>query len=131
MHNNEDELCLICWLPTYENKNIEILPAFSHIKPRCNCKPKLHLECIDKWVNKTSSCPVCRTKLYINIYTYDNLNFNNFCIVCQTFINDYIHIIHYFSIANLFFLFLFNTYYISIYIYNKNIIQHITDYDYV
>ena len=42
--------CLIC-LDCFEESN------FTNCK---NCKKKFHIECIDKWIYKSNTCPHCR-----------------------------------------------------------------------
>lgn len=50
----ETENCLICM----ENYNYG---QFKRLLP--NCKHCFHKKCIDKWLKKKSSCPVCRDEL--------------------------------------------------------------------
>ena len=46
--------CLICMEDYKENEYKRILPKCNHI---------YHKKCIDKWLKKNATCPVCRTKL--------------------------------------------------------------------
>jgi hypothetical protein len=39
------------------------LSDFPHINITCKCKPIIHKLCIDDWISKSSSCPICRTKI--------------------------------------------------------------------
>ena len=65
--NNEKESCCICLSP----RNIE--------KYTCpNCKKKFHLICIIKWLNESSSCPMCRTPIKSIKFTDKIYRFNNF-----------------------------------------------------
>jgi hypothetical protein len=55
--SNDDLLktsCLICMEDYKENEYKRIIP---------NCNHVYHKKCIDKWLKKTATCPVCRTKL--------------------------------------------------------------------
>jgi hypothetical protein len=48
------EQCFICMDNYNENQFKRILP---------NCKHYFHKKCIDKWIKKNSSCPICRDQL--------------------------------------------------------------------
>lgn len=109
---NEDDICLICWLPGEQQNQIKLLSEFSHIKPKCKCKPKLHPHCINEWIMKTPSCPICRTKMNIIIFTPDNTNvFINCYIVCVSYTVNFLRILCYASFINLFCLIFYNFYY--------------------
>jgi hypothetical protein len=111
----EDDLCLICWLPAEEKNQIKILSEFSHIKPKCKCKPKLHSECINEWIIKTPSCPICRTKMNIIIFTDDNKNVVINCyIVCVSYTVYFLRVLCYTSLINLLCLLFYNVYCIYI-----------------
>ena len=65
----EDEtnkLCLICLLPSKEHNVIQKMKEFSDIYSVCNCDPSFHYDCLEDWMNRTSSCPICRTKITLN-----------------------------------------------------------------
>lgn len=53
---NEKLTCNICLLDINYNDIIRIL----------NCEHFYHANCIDKWFEKKSSCPLCRNNLYEN-----------------------------------------------------------------
>lgn len=61
------ECCLICWLPEEENNQINKLSEYTYIIKICKCDPKIHVECINKWVNLCQTCPICRTKLQVTV----------------------------------------------------------------
>lgn len=46
--------CPICLAEFGEGEKVRVLP---------NCNHRFHMECIDKWLNSHSSCPVCRHSL--------------------------------------------------------------------
>ncbi|XP_065875086.1 RING-H2 finger protein ATL40-like [Euphorbia lathyris] len=51
---DESELeCAVCLCGLEEEEMARILP---------NCKHIFHAECVDKWLNSHSNCPVCRTE---------------------------------------------------------------------
>jgi len=112
---DEDDLCIICWLPQEEQNEIKLLSEFSHIKPNCKCKPKLHSTCINDWIKKTPTCPICRTNMNIIIFTsnYDNFLINCY-IICISYTVQLLKIISYASFINLLCILFYNIY--SIYI---------------
>ena len=69
--NIEEDLCLICWQPTEKNNIIKKLSYFSDVSISCKCSPYIHQLCLNNWINKNNSCPICRTKIY-NYYHLDN-----------------------------------------------------------
>ena len=88
-HNNDE--CFICFMPYEQNNPIKMLSEFSHISLKCKCNTNIHLLCLNNWIYKTHSCPICRTtcislqeinliKSYltsiINIYVFIILIFN-------------------------------------------------------
>ena len=111
---DEDELCLICWLPEYEKNRIKLLSEFSHIKPNCKCKPKIHLLCINEWIAKSQSCPICRIKMDI-IFTNNIQNvLINYYIICVSYTVHFLKIVCYASFINLICILFYNTYFIYI-----------------
>ena len=64
-NNDEDYVCLICWMPSETNNSITILSEFSHIITLCKCKSKFHSDCLNIWIAKSHSCPICRKKIRI------------------------------------------------------------------
>lgn len=67
--NNVDDTmnqCLICWLPSQDNSCIITMKSFRYINTMCTCNPKIHNSCLEEWINKTSSCPICRKPLTVN-----------------------------------------------------------------
>ncbi|OAY78423.1 RING-H2 finger protein ATL39-like [Ananas comosus] len=53
-HSREDAQCSIC-LGEYEDKQVlRVMPA---------CHHNFHLSCIDVWLEKQSTCPICRLPL--------------------------------------------------------------------
>jgi len=80
-----NKLCLICWLPSNKNETIQNMKTISHIVVICDCNPIFHKKCLDIWINKTSSCPICRKKITIT----------SEIIITETTINKHIDILTY------------------------------------
>ena len=61
-HNNYE--CFICFMPHEKNNPIKMLSEFSHIiqKCKCKCNARIHLLCLNNWIQQKQSCPICRTK---------------------------------------------------------------------
>ena len=62
---------------------------FSHIISICDCNPQIHLTCINNWLSKSSSCPICRKN--INIVVYNSIKTN--------YIKSFTWIIVFFNLA--------------------------------
>jgi len=94
-HDNYEIDCFICFMPYEQNNPIKMLSDFSHIIQKCKCNAKIHLLCLNNWIQKTQSCPICRTKctslqksnlrkyyVIINIYLFIILTYNIFvCLI--------------------------------------------------
>jgi hypothetical protein len=66
--------CLICWVYSIDNNPIQTMQSISNIVTICKCNPLFHYKCIKDWVNRTSSCPICRKKITFNSTTITNNN---------------------------------------------------------
>ena len=113
------DICLICWMSYEDNNKLKILSDFSHITTKCNCKSKIHFICLNIWIKKTPSCPICRTKIKINIFNSEHKNiFVNYYIEYKIYI---LKILCFVSFINLLFITFYNIY--SIYYFSKIIIM--------
>ena len=109
----DTDVCLICWLPSTNTNKINNLSNFSHIITNCSCKPKIHSLCLNHWIKTTPSCPICRTKIKINIFKSNNKNILINCYtVCIGYTVYIIKTICYVSFFNLICVILYNTYYL-------------------
>jgi len=82
--NIEEDLCLICWQPTEKNNIIKKLSDFSDVSISCKCSPYIHQLCINNWISKNNSCPICRTKIYnYNLNTFNTFNTFNTLTKCK------------------------------------------------
>ena len=98
----EKDICLICWLPSETNNVIKRLSDFSHINITCKCKPMLHQLCINDWISKNPSCPICRTPI-----VYSNQAYYHKFIKYNTYL---IKIIFYMNLLYFIYVFLYNIY---------------------
>jgi hypothetical protein len=112
-NNNEDiiddDICLICWMPSETNNSIMILSDFSHIVMLCKCKSKFHSDCLNIWIAKSHSCPICRKKIKIK-----NINRRNKYLREKW--ETVIRILYYFISFNVCYIFWYNIFwFISLY----------------
>jgi hypothetical protein len=113
----EDETnkqCLICWLPSNENDIIKKIKDFSDIYSVCNCNPAFHYNCLEDWINRNSSCPICRTKITINkqIPANNYLKAITYFVFCFNLSINMLRVATVISIINLFLLCGYNCYFI-------------------
>lgn len=109
---DETDMCVICWMPSTKYNKINILSDFSHITTKCNCKPKIHYLCLNNWINRTSSCPICRTPIINHlIYSFKQNTFIEYYITISSQYSLYfLTIICYTSFINLICVLLYNMY---------------------
>lgn len=50
MLNSEDKLCSICMCDYDEGEELLML----------DCSHRYHIECISKWLEKKTTCPICK-----------------------------------------------------------------------
>ena len=67
------------------NNTVQNMKTISHIVVICDCNPIFHKKCLDIWINKTSSCPICRKKITIT----------SEIIITETTINKHIDMLTY------------------------------------
>lgn len=106
----EKDCCLICWTHSEKNNQIKLLSDFSHINVICKCKPKIHKTCLDIWINKNRSCPICRRKINVRLLKSENSLFINGYIYCLEYTVRGLRMLCYVSFVNLIFLFFYNIY---------------------
>ena len=91
-------------MPQEKNNPIKMLSEFSHIIQKCKCNARIHLLCLNNWIQQKQSCPICRTKCIcletpnlrkyyyyiaciINIYVFIILTYNILlCIIISKYI---------------------------------------------
>ena len=117
---NGDIQCLICLSESKKNDVIKKMKEFSNLYIICDCNPTFHYTCLENWVERTSSCPICRKKIIIN--EPDNI----ISLVVNPIVNPITHFIFYcdFNIfilriisivlmINLFLFFIYNFYFMN------------------
>ena len=62
---NEKNVCFICYEINNANEYepVKLNSQTDYIK-NCNCNGWIHKKCLNKWYNKSRSCPICR--IYVN-----------------------------------------------------------------
>ena len=117
---NGDIQCLICLSESKKNDVIKKMKEFSNLYIICDCNPTFHYTCLENWVERTSSCPICRKKIRINKHN------NDINQVVNPIINPIAHFIFYcdFNIfmlriitivltINIFLFFIYNCYFMN------------------
>ena len=102
-HNNKEDICLICWLPGNEQDEINILTNFNHIVTKCKCKHIFHKSCIDKWIKKSPTCPICRTRINVVFVSNGITTVVNCCIKCITYVVITLQFLCYISFCIIFY----------------------------
>ena len=113
--------CLICWVYSIDNNPIINMQSISGIITICKCNPLFHYNCIIDWVNRTSSCPICRKKITFNSTTITNNNSVNIVNI----VNIATNIIRFTTIVSFVNIVLLFIYYVYLHFYIKQ-----EDYDY-
>ncbi len=111
--NKNIDICLICWLPEDKHNKIYQITDFSHITTKCKCKPKIHRLCIDEWLNKSPTCPICRTNMNFNSFSINNINRKKylFIIECISYTSCLLQIIYCGFILQICYIFLYDSYF--------------------
>ena len=121
---NGDIQCLICLSESKKNDVIKKMKEFSNLYIICDCNPTFHYTCLENWVERTSSCPICRKKIRINKHN------NDINPVVNPIVNPIAHFIFYcdFNIfmlriitlvltINIFLFFIYNCYFMNYMLY--------------
>jgi hypothetical protein len=58
-----EQICIICF-DKIEMNTFSLYPLFVQIA-ECNCKIIYHYNCLEKWLNKSPTCPICRINVNI------------------------------------------------------------------
>jgi hypothetical protein len=100
--NDNDLLCVICLSqPTDCNQLISLQDNNQYII-NCLCNVHLHNTCLKTWVDKASSCPICRKKISINkLMLHENVNLFLLYIIYSWF--KFLHLVKCIIILNIIF----------------------------
>jgi hypothetical protein len=98
--NENDLLCIICLSqPTDCNQLISLQDNNQYII-NCVCNVHLHNNCLKTWVDKASSCPICRKKISINKFRlHETVNLFLLYIIYSWF--QFLHLIKCIIILNI------------------------------
>jgi len=107
--NNNDK-CLICWLPSTNNNPIKSIKEFPQFITTCYCKPLLHNSCLNNWIINTPSCPICRKAITVQLPEVQRFNFSVCYIFFYNCANRALRAATFVSIINLFCLCFYNLY---------------------
>lgn len=117
--------CLICLMPANNVQQLTHLSNFKHIYTDCKCNPMLHMKCLNKWIENTQSCPICRTKITVSmINTHDNNMLVYWYVYCIQYTVNFFKLICYASFVNLIVILFYNTYYVLTITQTYNIDNH-------
>ena len=118
---NEEHLniqsCLICLTPPNKDNPIQKIKDLTYIVSICKCNPELHISCLTEWINQTSSCPICRTKIIIQQEQQPNKYKKVFAVflIFFNFATSIFRVTTLISTINLFFLCFYNFYFIYVF----------------
>jgi hypothetical protein len=76
IYENINIMCLICLDYSNWNNSVKNMKEFEDINSSCNCNPYFHKTCLMKWINITSSCPICKNSICLIVQQH---NYNNYC----------------------------------------------------
>ena len=65
---DDNNICVICWLPSEKNNKIKHMKDFSNIYYFCDCNVLIHIDCFNEWIitcPTRPSCPICRKQITI------------------------------------------------------------------
>ena len=113
----ENNQCLICLLPSNKKDVIKKMNEFLNINIKCNCNPNLHYNCLEKWIDKTHSCPICRKYVsYDPVNSDTSVNLVNY-VTHNIYINKFnmltLRIATIFLTINIFLFFIYNCYFMN------------------
>jgi hypothetical protein len=112
---NKDNLCLICWSKNETNDELFYIKNFNHYIVNCECNILIHFTCMDKWIQQTQSCPICRKSIaynYLYVKNQDDIfvKFKQYATATQ-YMLGVLKLATMISFFNFIWLILFNTYF--------------------
>ena len=99
IYKNED--CFICYENERDKKfKIIKLKLQNDYEKLCNCDGWVHIECLNKWYDRSNKCPICRIKINkkITYYVYilDELSYYYF-MFCYNTLNYPYRVLQFFA----------------------------------
>lgn len=115
-NQEQEKFCLICWLNEDLNEPLFFIKELDHYIYTCNCNVLIHANCLNKWIQKTHSCPICRKYIYyqdITLQANTILQFKiiTYYIIFYNYTIGLLKVITILSTLNFFWLFFFYTYF--------------------
>lgn len=101
--------CIICWIPASKDIPVKCMKNYPLYISNCKCNAFFHDNCLTKWFNKQSSCPICRSNISIK-----NIQNNEYSVKIKTYIDILLKNILY-SFRMLSFLYIVNLFFITFY----------------
>ena len=75
---DETDVCIICWLPSHKKNTIVRFNDCCTMITTCKCNPRIHPLCFNDWIQRSSSCPICRKNIQIQIQYLTNNSIHTF-----------------------------------------------------
>lgn len=63
LFDEEDLCCIICLETDASFNKIKNMQSITDIKLFCNCNIYIHKYCLESWMKKRNTCPICLTKI--------------------------------------------------------------------
>lgn len=104
--NNNDitnKDCIICWLPSTQDSPVKCMKEYSYFISNCKCNAFFHDNCFKTWLKLVSSCPICRTKISINIIENDDkyIKITTYSVIFLNYAFYILRMISFFSMINI------------------------------
>ena len=99
IYKNNNNECLICLDYSICNDSVKNMKEFEELYSSCNCNPYFHKRCLMKWINISSSCPICKNNIRFIVLQHNNNNYNNNNYNNNNYNNNYNNIFDPFALA--------------------------------
>jgi len=106
--NIQENLCIICWSKNEINDELFYIKNLDKYIVTCNCNVLMHVDCLDIWIQKTNSCPICRKNI---TYNENHLKIITYYIIGYNYIIKLLRFATILSILNFICLLICNTYF--------------------
>jgi hypothetical protein len=65
-----NNLCVVCWNTDEKFEPVYRIKVYDDYQFYCECNTFIHRSCLQKWYNRTNSCPICREFIVYQPITY-------------------------------------------------------------